>query len=71
MELKDLFYGIQDFFVDVAFAPLDWLRELQDSSWLAANLINIVFIIVVSVAFVYWCIQLNKFDSQEHHNLNS
>ena len=71
MELKDFFYGIQDFFVNVAFKPLDWLRQLQDNSWVAANLINFVFILIVSVAFVYWCMQLNKFDSQEHHNLNS
>ena len=47
MELKDLFYGIQDFFVNVAFAPLDAIRELQDSSWVAANLLNFVFIIIV------------------------
>jgi len=71
MELKDLFYGIQDFFVNVAFKPLDWLRQLQDESWLAANFINVVFILIVSAAFVYWCMQLNKFDSQEHHNLNN
>ena len=70
MELKDLFYGIQDFFVNVAFAPLDAIRELQDSSWVAANLLNFVFIIIVSVAFTYWCVQLNKFDKDERHNIH-
>ena len=70
MELKDFFYGIQDFFVNVAFAPLDAIRELQDSSWVAANLLNFVFIIIVSVAFTYWCVQLNKFDKDDHHNIH-
>ncbi|MFI8377817.1 uracil phosphoribosyltransferase [Leeuwenhoekiella sp. NPDC079379] len=70
MELKDLFYGIQDFFVNVALAPLDAIRELQDSSWIAANLLNIVFILIAAAAFTYWTLQLKKFDKDEHHNLN-
>ncbi|MFD2825118.1 uracil phosphoribosyltransferase [Leeuwenhoekiella polynyae] len=70
MELKDLFYGIQDFFVNVAFAPLDAIRSLQDSSWFAANLLNFVFIIIAACAFTYWCLQLNKFDKDEHHNIH-
>ncbi|RXG24358.1 MULTISPECIES: DUF6341 family protein [Leeuwenhoekiella] len=70
MELKDLFYGIQDFFVNVALAPLDAIRELQDSSWIAANLLNFVFILIAAAAFTYWTLQLKKFDKDEHHNLN-
>ncbi|MEE3225432.1 MAG: hypothetical protein VX253_05865 [Bacteroidota bacterium] len=25
---------------------------------------------MVSVAFTYWCVQLNKFDKDEHHNIH-
>lgn len=65
MKWSDFFYGIEDFFVDFAFKPLDWLRELQLHSWLLANVINFIFIIAIAGLFVYWMIQLNKFNEDE------
>lgn len=58
--MKDLFYAIQDLFVNVLFAPLDALRFLELENWFAANVMNWLFMIIGSVAIVYWMIQLNK-----------
>ena len=65
MEWSDFFYGIQDFFVNFAFKPLDGLRNLQLESWVLANLINFIFIIVMACAFVYWMLQLKEFNEDE------
>ena len=65
MKLRDFFYGIQDFFVNFAFKPFDWLRDLQLDSWALANLFNFIFIIVIASLFVYWLLQLNKFNEDE------
>jgi hypothetical protein len=65
MEWKDFFYGIQDFFVNVAFAPLDWLRSFQNESWFFANSLNWIFIIIMALAFSYWVFKLNFFEEDE------
>ena len=44
--MKDFFYGIQDLFVDVLFAPLDYLRELELTSWFGANTMSWVFMLI-------------------------
>lgn len=60
--MKDFFEGIASLFEDVLFLPLDALRELQDDSWLAANGLNFVFVLIAFVAFFYWMKQLKTFD---------
>jgi hypothetical protein len=60
--MKDFFYGIQDLFVNVLFAPLDYLRALELESWVGANTLNWIFMIVGSVAFVYWMKQLSTYN---------
>ncbi|WP_316931594.1 DUF6341 family protein [Flavimarina sp. Hel_I_48] len=65
MELKDFFYGIEDFFVNVAFAPLDWLRSFQLENWFLANSINWIFILIMAVAFSFWVFKLNLFQEDE------
>lgn len=69
MELKDLFYGIEDFMVNIAFAPLDWLRSLQLESWLAANSINWIFILIMICALSFWTYKLGIFneDEEDHY----
>ena len=66
--MKDLFYAIQDFFVNVAFAPLDGLRALELENWFLANGINWFFMIICAVAMVYWMLQLKKFDSNNEED---
>ena len=61
--MKDLFYGIQDLFVDNLFAPFDALRSLELENWWTANFISWLFIIVGFVAFVYWMKQLAAYNA--------
>lgn len=62
MEWKDLFYGIADLFENVLFIPYDALRSLELDSWWLANFVSWILLIVGAVAFVYWLIQLKKYD---------
>ena len=59
--MRDIFEGIQAFFEDLAFAPLDYLRTLELDSWWLANLINWLFVIIAFAAFAYWMKQLKIF----------
>ena len=60
--MKDFFYAIQDLFVNVLFAPLDALRALELDSWFGANVISWIFMAIGFFAFIYWMIELSKFD---------
>ena len=66
--MKDFFYAIQDLFVNVLFAPLDALRELELENWWAANGLNWVFMIICLVAFVYWMGQLKSFNDNNEED---
>ena len=66
--MKDFFYAIQDLFVNVLFAPLDALRELELENWWAANIMNWLFVIIGFVAFVYWMGQLKKFNNNNEED---
>ncbi|WP_026754299.1 hypothetical protein [Sediminibacter sp. Hel_I_10] len=66
--MKDFFYAIQDLFVDVLFAPYDALRALELDNWWAANFASWLFIIVGIVAFVYWMLQLKKYNDNDEEN---
>lgn len=58
--MKAFFNGIQSLFVDFLFAPLDYLRSLELTSWFGANILNWIFMIICAVAIVYWILQLRK-----------
>ena len=60
--MKDFFGLIEYLFVDILFAPLDFLRSLELKSWLLANGINFIFITIIASLLVYWMIQLVGFD---------
>ena len=61
--MKAFFEGIQSLFVDFLFKPLDGLRSLELVSWFGANTINWIFMIICTVAMLYWIKQLNIFDA--------
>lgn len=64
--MKDFFEGIAALFQDVLLLPLDALRDLQETSWTAANALNWVFMLIAFVAFLYWMKQLKSYsDSNE------
>ena len=60
--MKDFFYAIQDLFVNVLFAPFDALRTLEAKSWYGSNVMSWLFLAAGLVAFVYWMLQLKKFN---------
>ncbi|MBC2843843.1 DUF6341 family protein [Winogradskyella flava] len=66
--MKDFFYGIQDLFVDVLFAPFDALRALELESWFSANFMSWIFMAIGLVAFVYWMMQLAKYNSNNEED---
>jgi hypothetical protein len=66
--MKAFFEGIQSLFVDFLFKPLDWLRSLELISWFGANTLNWIFMIICSVAIVYWIKQLRIFDDAGTEN---
>ncbi|KAA2219239.1 DUF6341 family protein [Maribacter flavus] len=58
--MKSFFYGIEDLFVNVLFAPMDALRFME--SWTLSNILNWIFMLIGFVAFVYWMLELKKFN---------
>jgi len=66
--MKAFFEGIQYLFVNILFAPLDFLRSLELSSWFVANTINWIFMIICAVAMVYWIKQLKIFEEKGEEN---
>ena len=66
--MKDFFYAIQDLFVDVLFAPFDALRALELTSWFSANIMSWLFMAIGFVAFVYWMLQLKKYNDNNEED---
>lgn len=66
--MKAFFEGIEYLFVNVLFAPLDFLRSLELKSWFAANTINWIFMIICAAAMLYWIKQLRIFDEAGTEN---
>ena len=59
--MKEFFGFIEYLFVDLLFIPFDFLRSLELGNWWIANSINFVLMITVSLALIYWTIQLIGF----------
>ncbi|MDX1470854.1 MAG: uracil phosphoribosyltransferase [Flavobacteriaceae bacterium] len=66
--MTDFFYWIEDLFVNTLFAPYDALRLLQLESWFAANVFSWIFLLIGLVAFVYWMLQLKKFNDRNEED---
>ncbi|MCT4630875.1 uracil phosphoribosyltransferase [Winogradskyella sp.] len=66
--MKDFFYVINDLFVGGLFAPLDYLRKLELTNWFAANTMSWVFMLIGTVAFIYWMKQLAKFNANNEED---
>lgn len=66
--MKDFFNGIADLFVNYLFLPYDALRELELDSWWLANIVSWILIIIGLVAFVYWMLQLKKYNDNNEED---
>ncbi len=71
--MKDLFYAIQDLFVNVLLKPMDALKALELENWFAASTISWIFMLIGFVAMVYWMLQLKKFseNNEEDKSISS
>ena len=69
--MKDFFNGIQEFFETVLFVPFNVLRALELENWTAANAMNWLFMLIGGIAFVYWMIQLKKFNDNNEEDTTS
>ena len=68
--MKDFFEGIAWLFEEILFLPFNLLRELELSSWFLANILNWVFVIIAFAAFIFWMLQLKKFNDNNEENLD-
>ncbi|WP_297690729.1 uracil phosphoribosyltransferase [uncultured Eudoraea sp.] len=58
--MRAFFEGIEDLFVNGLFWPYDFFRFM--SNWWTSNIVNWLFVILGTIAMVYWLMQLKKFD---------
>lgn len=72
MSWTGVWEGIASVFENVLFLPYDALRNLELDSWFFANTISWIFLLTAAIAFVYWMIQLGKFneDTRSHYTYN-
>ena len=66
--MKAFFEGIQYLFVNILFAPLDFLRSLEPKSWFGANTVNWILMFICAYAIVYWCKQLKSHKDNGEEN---
>lgn len=66
--MKDFFYAIEDLFVNVLFAPYDYLRFMELENWWTANIVSWIFTIIGLVAFTYWMLQLKSFNDNNEED---
>lgn len=69
--MRAFFEGIESLFVDFLFKPLDWIRELELSTWFGANFMNWIFMLICTAAMIYWILQLKKFEDNNEENKDS
>lgn len=68
--MRSFFEAIQWFFEVILFAPHNFLRHLELSSWFAANIINWGFMIICAGFTYYWCkqLKLHKDNNDEYQD---
>ena len=62
MTWRGVLEAIASFCENVLFLPYDAIRNLELESWWLANLASWVFVIIGAAAFIYWLMQLSKYD---------
>ncbi len=69
--MKNFWEAIADLFVNFLFKPFDALRNIELDNWWMANIISWILAIIGIVAFVYWMLQLWKFDKEEDKSITA
>lgn len=71
MTLKDFFLGIESATEAILLNPLDTMRDLELESWLMANGLNWIFVIIGFAAMIYWLMQLKKYNEEGDEDRSS
>lgn len=66
--MTDLFNAIASLFEDLLLVPHQFLSTLELSNWWLANGVNFFFLLIGSVAMVYWINQLKIFNERGEEN---
>lgn len=66
MTWKDVFEGIQSITEEILFLPYDAFRFTE--SWFISNFVNWILMIIGFVAFIYWMIQLKKYNDNNEED---
>ena len=64
----DLFSAIAWLFEELLLVPHQFLTKLELNSWWLANGVNFFFLLVGSIAMVYWVNQLKIFNDRGEEN---
>lgn len=64
----DLFGAIAWLFEELLLVPHQFLTKLELSSWWLANGVNFFFLLIGSIAMVYWINQLKLFNDKGEEN---
>ncbi len=70
MTWKGFWEGIASLFENVLFIPYDALRRLELDSWFFANIVSWIFLLIGAAAFIYWMLQLDKYNepTESHYS---
>lgn len=68
MTALNIFTAIGEFFTEVLFAPLNWIR-LGGMDWIGQNFMNWFFIAIGFVLFGYWMKESAKFKKNNTEDL--
>jgi hypothetical protein len=71
MSWKGIFEGVQSVSEDILFMPYDALRSLELNNWWLANIVSWLLMAIGLVAFVYWMLQLKKFNDNNEEDKSS
>lgn len=71
MTLRALFEGIESVTEAILLKPMDGIRELELSSWVMANGLNWIFVIIGFVALLYWLKELKKYNEEGSEDSSS
>ena len=68
LPMKDFFYAIQELFEGFLFIPFNALKELELDNWWAANIVSWILAAIGLGFFIYWMLQLRKFDKNNEED---
>ncbi len=64
MSWKGFFEGIQYIAEEYLFLPFNSMANTELTNWWTANGVNWLFMIICSVAIVYWMLQLKEHNAE-------